>query len=145
MSHWRYDPPFDWYKPASAASYLEFDKDAFEGYLALLDSEQLLVGFVCLGMEARVPGQKVLEGVVDVGVGIDPSLTSRGIATDAMSIVLDLLCGQQIRTAVWTENDRAISLAKKAGFVAGRELDGPGGRGFLGMIRGHPGSGHAIS
>ena len=136
MSGWRYDPPFDWYEPGSAASHLDFDEEAFEGYLALVDQSDVAIGFVCLGAEARVAGQTPADDVVDIGLGIDPSLISRGLASDAMAVVLDFLRDRNLRTAIWAENDRAISLAKKAGFVVGREFDGAGGRPFLELTRG---------
>jgi hypothetical protein len=37
-----------------------------------------LVGFCCAGLEAMVPGLPIDEGVLDVGVGMDPVLVGQG-------------------------------------------------------------------
>lgn len=139
FSTWRYDPPFDWYEPGPAELYVRFDAQTFEGYLALVDAADNPVGFVCLGGEARVAGQHEENEFADAGVGIDPSITSNGVATRAMPIVLELLAAElgsrRLRAAIWAKNDRAISTAKRAGFTLHRAFEGPAGRPFVELVR----------
>ena len=144
FSTWRYEAPFDWYEPGDPALYLGFDDDTFEGYLALVGPEGRAVGFVCIGAEARVAGQEASDRVVDLGMGVDPAITSSGVATAALPAVLHLvearLPRSVMRVAIWAENDRAIATARRAGFTAQRTFAGPAGRPFVEMVRAEPGS-----
>lgn len=134
MASWHYDPPFDWYEPGEPELYLHFDRELSEGYLALVDETDSAVGFVCLGVEASVAGQQPVDGIVDVGIGIDPALTSTGIATAAVPVVVRSLGKKRLRAAIWAQNSRAIATARRAGFVPSRDFVGPGGRPFVEMI-----------
>lgn len=45
-----------------------------------VDTHGVVVGFAVFGSEARVRGQHVVEGTLDVGAGVRPEVTSRGVA-----------------------------------------------------------------
>ena len=49
-----------------------------EGYWAVVDSADDLLGFCCLGAAARVPGRPPDEWLLDVAIGIRPQLAGRG-------------------------------------------------------------------
>ena len=49
-----------------------------EGYYPALDQDRTVVGFAVFGAEARVRGQAVVDGMLDLGLGVRPDLTSRG-------------------------------------------------------------------
>lgn len=42
------------------------------GYLVVVGSENILVGFACSGVEARVPGLSEAADTLDVGLGMNP-------------------------------------------------------------------------
>ena len=92
-----------------------------EGYWAVVDSNDHLLGFCCLGAAARVPGQPDDEWVLDVAIGIRPQLAGRGWGGDlgraavayARSVALD----RRVRTTVPDWNDLGQRAARQAGFV----------------------------
>jgi GNAT superfamily N-acetyltransferase len=92
-----------------------------EGYWAVVDSRDNLIGFCCLGAAARVPGQPADEWVLDVTIGIRPQLAGRGWGGDlgraavayARSVALD----RRVRTTVPDWNDVGQHSAGQAGFV----------------------------
>ena len=64
---------------------------------AVLEDERL-VGFCCLGSEARVPGLRQRDGVLDVGAGLRPDLVGRGLGARFLTAVMDY---------AWTEDPTA--------------------------------------
>jgi enoyl-CoA hydratase/carnithine racemase/RimJ/RimL family protein N-acetyltransferase len=92
-----------------------------EGYWAVVDAHDSLIGFCCLGAAARVPGQPADEWVLDVSIGIRPQLAGRGWGGDlgraavayARSVALD----RRVRTTVPDWNDLGRHAAEQAGFV----------------------------
>jgi enoyl-CoA hydratase len=92
-----------------------------EGYWAVVDSRDSLLGFCCLGAAARVPGQPADEWVLDVAIGIRPQLAGRGWGGDlgrsavtyARSVALD----RRVRTTVPDWNTAGLHAARQAGFA----------------------------
>jgi [ribosomal protein S18]-alanine N-acetyltransferase len=92
-----------------------------EGYWAVADSGDNLLGFCCLGAAARVPGQPENEWVLDVAIGIRPQLAGRGWGGDlgraavayARSVALD----RRVRTTVPEWNTAGQHVAGQAGFT----------------------------
>ena len=135
LGRWRYEPPFDFYDGAGdddAGDYTLRDERGY-GYYPVVGKEGI-VGFVCFGAEARVPGQMPAEDTCDVGAGLRPDLLSRGVATSLMPQVLAFaqrrFSPRQIRAAIATFNERSMRLCRGAGFVVTREFDGPRGQRF---------------
>lgn len=96
IAGWRYPPPYDIYdgEPAEAGLMTRTESR----YSAVLDDEQL-VGFCCLGGEARVPGMRERDGVLDVGAGLRPDLIGRGLGARFFTAVMDY---------AWREDPRAL-------------------------------------
>lgn len=92
-----------------------------EGYWAVVDARDELLGFCCLGAAARVPGQPADDWVLDVAIGIRPELAGRGWGGDlgraavahARSVALD----RRVRTTVPDWNVAGQRTARQAGFV----------------------------
>jgi [ribosomal protein S18]-alanine N-acetyltransferase len=104
--------------------------DAGNGYLVVRCGAEL-IGFICLGSEARVSGMTQDRSVVDLGVGIRPDLTGRGESRRLMPAILTALdrrLGVVTFCAVieaW--NHRAQRAAAHAGFrVAGTHENSAG-------------------
>jgi ribosomal-protein-alanine N-acetyltransferase len=92
------------------------------GYWAVIhEPGEYLVGFLCFGAEARVPGLDKEQGVLDVGVGFDPSLIGRGAGAVLVSPVLDWLSehstASTLRAVVQSWNRRSIRVCEHLGFV----------------------------
>jgi ribosomal-protein-alanine N-acetyltransferase len=115
VAEWRYLPPLDAYNPSEDAVASMLDGN----HLAILDGGEL-VGFVCLGIESRVPGGPPPgDDVTDVGVGIAPDRLGERLGTRAGALVLETLqmAGHtMLRASVLASNERSIRLAMRLGF-----------------------------
>jgi [ribosomal protein S18]-alanine N-acetyltransferase len=92
-----------------------------EGFFAVLDEQDQLVGFSCLGVEARVPGLDESFGVLDVGVGMRPDLTGQGRGREFADAVLGharAVSGTHtlFRAVVQEWNARSLRLLQRLGF-----------------------------
>ena len=95
-----------------------------EGYWAVVDGSDTLLGFCCVGAAARVPGAPQDDYVVDVAIGIRPQLAGRGWSSElgraavryASSVALD----RRLRTTVPEWNEVGRHAARQAGFASGR-------------------------
>ena len=91
-----------------------------EGYWAVVDSNDTLLGFCCVGAAARVPGAPRDDYVIDVAIGIRPQLAGRGWSSElgraavryAVSVALD----RRLRTTVPEWNEVGRRAAEQAGF-----------------------------
>jgi [ribosomal protein S18]-alanine N-acetyltransferase len=120
--NWHYDPPYDLYNNVvTDEAILELLN---EGYTAVVDGREELIGFYCSGQAAQVPALResgaYSEPAVDVGVGLDPKLTGQGFGNEFLSFILNELEGLHIhstlRLTVAKFNKRAIKLYENIGF-----------------------------
>jgi [ribosomal protein S18]-alanine N-acetyltransferase len=116
IADWRYQGPWSVYDSRPGDDPLS----AVAGYDAIVDDAGRLVGFVCVGQEARVPGLAEADGIVDIGVGMRPDLVGRGLGRQFGAVVLDHLrsrCGDRpLRAVVQGWNERSLRLARGLGF-----------------------------
>ncbi|MFZ0190079.1 MAG: GNAT family N-acetyltransferase [Streptosporangiaceae bacterium] len=92
-----------------------------EGYWAVADSQDALLGFCCLGEPARAPGETGHPAVLDIAIGIRSDLSGRGLGVDlgraavayARSVALD----RRLRTTVPEWNAVGLHVAEQSGFV----------------------------
>ena len=138
LATWAYPPPFDVYDSGDAALFLRRDPDG-GGYYPVLDDDGRLIAFAVVGAEARVRGQEPAPGVVDVGMGIRPDATSRGLGSALVGHVLalagELTGATTARAAVAASNERSLALCRAAGFRDVRTFAGPGDRPFVELVR----------
>lgn len=117
---WHYEPPYDFYDlasdPADAAEMR--DPVRRERYRAILGEDGRLDAWWCFKPE---------DGVVEVGLGLRPDLTSRGLGESFMRAQLEHAQKQwrpdkfTLFVAAW--NERAIRLYERLGFrEVGREM-----------------------
>ena len=125
---WRYDPPYDRYN-LDRGDLCEL----LEGsYWAAMDEQHRLIGFYCTGSSAQVPAGQVQgayrqAGLVDVGLGLHPQLTGRGLGVGFTRAVLSKVgehfLDQRQRLTVASFNRRAIKVYEKLGFVERRAFN----------------------
>jgi [ribosomal protein S18]-alanine N-acetyltransferase len=125
---WRYDPPYDFYNNEHDT---EAVKELLENnYSVVLNQNRELIGFYCAGSSAQVPlGIRVgayTEDIIDIGLGMAPTLTGKGNGFAFFSFVLESLYktygNVPVRLTVATFNKRAIRLYEKFGFVKKMEF-----------------------
>ena len=114
---WRYEGRYATY---DARGPLGSDR----GFFAVED-EGDLVGFGCVGVEARVPGVEEEPGTVDVGYGMRPDLVGHGRGRLFVGAVLDYVTERhpaaRLRMSILEWNGRSRRVAEEHGFrVTGR-------------------------
>ncbi|WP_156051425.1 GNAT family N-acetyltransferase [Allokutzneria albata] len=111
---WRYSGPWSCYdsRPEDGLFTPE------DGYLAVVDGQDL-VGFLCVGEEARLPGLAEEPGVLDIGVGMRPELVGKGNGARFGAAVLgyiDRSAASAARCVVQSWNERSLRVARGMGF-----------------------------
>jgi [ribosomal protein S18]-alanine N-acetyltransferase len=139
VTSWCYPPPFDLYNLPPHGHELLLARSADgEGYYPALGQDGTVVAFAVFGAEARVLGQKAVNGTLDFGLGVRPGLTSQGLGSNllvqAVALGQALFSPQSIRAAVAKFNTRSLNLCRNYGFHSGHDFTGPDGRPFTELL-----------
>ncbi|MCP1125835.1 GNAT family N-acetyltransferase [Bacillus sp. 3103sda1] len=120
---WQYDAPYELYSFTGASETLE---ELLDGtYYGVRNEHNEIVGYFCFGDNAQVTGGREAklytgECVVDIGLGMKPALTGKGLGISFLQAGLQFANEQfrpeKIRLSVAAFNERAIALYMKAGF-----------------------------
>jgi ribosomal-protein-alanine N-acetyltransferase len=117
VARWRPDPPYDLYDstadPADLAELL--DQERRRGvYFSVLDGENRLAGF--FQFERK-------DGTVEVGLGLGPDLTGKGLGArfvlSGLAFARARFSPQRFTLSVATFNERAIGAYERVGFRRG--------------------------
>jgi ribosomal-protein-alanine N-acetyltransferase len=118
ISTWRYPPPYDFYDPGADEDDLNELLDPVRReaeYSTAVDDSGDIIGFAQLTRDGDS---------VEIGLGLRPDLTGRGLGGDFVKAVLQLArdrhAPRRITLAVAEFNHRAITVYERAGFVAVR-------------------------
>lgn len=102
-----------------------------EGYWAVRDADDELVGYCCFGESARPPGLSGDPSRVDVALGLRPDLVGHGLGDQLAQTVVEharnVAAGRTLRTAVGEWNHAGRRAAEKAGFKVSGYHEVPGG------------------
>lgn len=119
IATWRYDGQWRTYDSRPEDGLLR----AEAGYQAVADpATGALVGYVCTGAEARVPGLAEKAGVVDVGAGMRPDLVGSRVGSEFGAAVLGHIAVHAgtgdflLRAVVLDWNERSLRLCARLGF-----------------------------
>lgn len=114
VAGWRYDGAYSFYDMDQDPDDLSelLDPASWEqGYCSVADEEGDLVGFFCFAVDGDV---------VEIGLGMRPDLTGRGLGLGFLEAGLEYAGAAwspaRFRLAVATFNERAIRLYERAGF-----------------------------
>ncbi|TKC19011.1 GNAT family N-acetyltransferase [Robertmurraya kyonggiensis] len=138
---WKYEPPYDFYNNESDPQSL---KELMENsYYVVVDNNKKIVGYFCIGDSAKVPIGVQFgaynEELIDIGIGMNPSLTGKGYGATFFSFILSFIEENFLRVpfrlTVAKFNQRAIHLYEKFGFEKEMEFD-RGDTRFMTMVRG---------
>ncbi len=123
ISRWRYEEPYSIYDGDSTSS--EALLQPRFAYHSVYDERGDLTGYFCFGEDARGAAGRRLglydrEPALDVGLGMRPDLTGRGLGEEFLHAGLrfarETYSPPAFRLTVATFNRRAISVYERAGF-----------------------------
>lgn len=144
---WRYAAPYDRYNMAGDAAALVVGvaalTDPANAYFAARDAAGEVVGFCCFGADARVPGGDYADtAALDVGLGLRPDHTGRGLGAVYVAQVLAFGCMMyapvRFRLTVAAFNARALAVYGRCGFREHsrfRKSGAPDGDEFVLLVR----------
>ena len=123
ISGWRYEEPYSIYDgdPSSVEGLLQ----PRYAYHSVYDERGDLVGYFCFGEDAQVAagrrlGLYEIEPALDVGLGMRPDLTGRGLGEEFLRAGLrfarETYSPPAFRLTVATFNRRAICVYERTGF-----------------------------
>lgn len=123
---WRHAAPYDVYDLTQPLD------EAVAYFLSIgthvIEREGELAGFFTFGSDARVPGGDYSQAALDIGLGIKPSLTGRGLGRSFVEAVVSYATtttGQQLRVTIAAGNERAQRVWLQAGFVEVQRFESP--------------------
>jgi RimJ/RimL family protein N-acetyltransferase len=128
VAAWQYEADWSVYNVDSARPLL----DDLACYHSVVENLRT-IGFCCTGVAARVAGMTDEPGILDVGMGMDPTLVGRGRGAAFGATVLRYLAAhhpdQTLRAVIQDWNARSIRLARRLGFSdVGELIADQGGR-----------------
>jgi ribosomal-protein-alanine N-acetyltransferase len=113
IAEWRYPAPYSFYDwTADADDLRELLEPELRGdaYWAVKDGDELVGYFSC----------KAKEDAVEIGLGLRPDLTGRGLGAEFLAAGLEFartrFAPERFTLAVATFNERAIKVYERAGF-----------------------------
>ncbi|MBT8166343.1 MAG: GNAT family N-acetyltransferase [Acidimicrobiia bacterium] len=126
---WRHEPPYDVYDiPPPVDEAVEYFLRPSTGCHALLRDGRL-AGFVTFGADARVPGGDYSEPGLDIGLGIKPELTGRGLGAAHVESVIafaqDVFDLAPRRVTIASANERALRVWIGRGFKETQRFTSP--------------------
>ncbi len=138
---WKYEEPYDLYNNEETDEALHEMLDG--SYYTLLNEQNDIVGFFCIGKNAQVPVGHQFgvypDGFIDMGLGMNPNLVGKGNGTDFCTYIIQFIeeqhVGTLIRLTVAKFNERATHLYEKLGFVKVAEFTSHTTE-FMTMIKG---------
>jgi ribosomal-protein-alanine N-acetyltransferase len=119
---WRYDEPYAIYNLESndEAAELRYFLDPANHFHSVYNEAGELIGFCSFGVDAQVPGGDYSLEALDIGLGLRPDLTGRGLGSDFLGAILDFArrtfqppC---FRATVASFNGRSRRIFEKQGF-----------------------------
>jgi len=126
---WRYPPPYDFYDPPeddNSEYYVTEFLNPELRFHAVLNRDDQFVGFCSYGRDGQVPGGDYSREALDIGLGMKPELTGKGMGEEFFEAILRFaarnLKPAGYRVTVASFNARAISLYRKFGFTADSEF-----------------------
>jgi GNAT superfamily N-acetyltransferase len=119
---WRYEPPYDRYNlegevPEAAVAFL---LDPVNRYYRMDDTSGELAAFCCFGHDARVVGGDYRAEALDIGMGVRPDLTGRGLgahfAVQVAAFAKRTFAPAALRVTIAEFNRRAQRVWQTIGF-----------------------------
>jgi [ribosomal protein S18]-alanine N-acetyltransferase len=120
---WRYPPPYDFYDLGDAdhEAVLRNLFNPNSPHFAISTNEDGFLGFCVAGSEAQVPGGNYGEPALDIGIGLRPNVTGRGLGkqvlTEFLNFALAAYQPDRFRATIAAFNLRSQRTFRGLGFV----------------------------
>lgn len=120
--NWHYDESFNFYNPnpSEIEETIEDFLNPENSYYSIFNNRNQLVAYCCFGADAKVKGGNYDVEALDIGFGLNPNLTRKGITFRIINAVYDFAKNHfsttLFRVTVAEFNQQAIRLYEKAGF-----------------------------
>jgi RimJ/RimL family protein N-acetyltransferase len=142
IAGWRYDPPYDVYNGDAddvEAEIQGFLNPQYHYHTVWAESGEL-VGYCCFGEDGQVPGGDYRGDALDVGAGLRPDHTGRGLGSRFLAAILafsrQLYAPAAFRATVAAFNQRALRACAKVGFRPVQEFTSTHtGKSFVILVR----------
>jgi RimJ/RimL family protein N-acetyltransferase len=120
---WRYPAPYDFYDLTEADPSIVL-RDLFNPnspHFAISTDEDEFLGFCLAGLEAQVPGGDYAEPALDIGIGLRPDATGRGLGklvlSEFLEYALDAYHPERFRATIAAFNLRSQRTFLDLGFA----------------------------
>lgn len=123
ISSWTYPEPYNLYDMDGSEECIS---ELMNGdYFYVKDRINDLIGFVCNGNSARVPGGYEIgiynnPDILDIGLGLHPELTGKGLGSEFLAQTVQFMSSRFAKTkfqlVVAAFNSRAMKAYEKVGF-----------------------------
>lgn len=141
IAKWSYKEPYALYS-------MDGDEDCIGellngDYFSVHGEGNQLIGFICVGDSARVPGGYAVgiyndRNVIDIGLGMAPERTGKGLGADFLSQSIDFIVrhfnAANLQLVVAAFNERAIKIYERVGFRKGIVFQSRTGHGEINFI-----------
>ena len=139
---WQYEPPYDFYNIPEGRR-----KFALRGYLnpnyhynSILDTNGEWIGICTLGADARVAGGDYSQTAIDIGLGLCPEKTGRGLGCEVVAAIMAFAAPQDnhpiFRATIASFNRRSQRVFEKNGFHQTQKFISPTGICFQVWVKG---------
>lgn len=126
---WRHAAPYDIYNISQPV------EEAVEYFLRpstgchVIEADEELAGFITFGSDAQVPGGDYTMPATDIGLGIRPDLTGRGLGGGFVAAVVDFaeeaFDTDVVRVTIASKNVRARKVWGGRGFTETQRFQSP--------------------
>ena len=123
---WRYNPPYDWYNPPPLSDEAIANLIDPQWQFHSIKAGDASVAYASFGNDGRVIGGDYSDPAIDIGLGLAPALTGRGLGAIVLQAILDFaqttFQSPAARLTVARFNQRAIRLYDRVGFELTQEF-----------------------
>ena len=123
---WRYNPPYDWYNPPPLSDEAVANLIDPQWQFHSIKAGDASVAYASFGNDGRVTGGDYSDPAIDIGLGLAPALTGRGLGAIVLQAILDFakttFQSPAARLTVARFNQRAIRLYDRLGFEPTQEF-----------------------
>ena len=116
---WIYPAPYDFYNMSSDSTESFFNPES--PHFSVTDDRDELIGFLSIGVESRVPGGDYSQPAVDIGIGLRPDQTGRGLGRTVIQQFIEevIVPGEYpplLRATIAAFNQRSLKTFLSLGF-----------------------------